>query len=61
MHMEQEIRVVVFNMMILVWNFMLVNVYVKNLSKDNVVINVKPDFIILITIIHKDVKVFITD
>jgi hypothetical protein len=59
--MEQEIRVVVFNMMIFVWNFMLVNVYVKNLLKDNGVINVKLDIIILIIIIHKDVKVFMIE
>ena len=37
---------------------MLVNVFVKNLSKDNDVINVKPDITILIIIILKDVKVF---
>lgn len=56
--MEREIRVVVFNMMILIWNYMLDNVYARNSSKDNVVINVKLAIIILIIIILKDVKVF---
>jgi hypothetical protein len=36
---------------------MLVNVFVRNLLKDNDVINVKLAIIILIIIIHKDVKV----
>ena len=55
--MEREIKAVVFNMMMHVWVFMLVNVFVKNLLKDNVVINVKLATIISIITIHKDVKV----
>ena len=57
MRMERETRVVVFNMMILICNYMLVNVYAKSLLKDNDVINVKLVITILITIIHRDVKV----
>ena len=55
--MEREIRAAVYSTMIRIWNCMLDNAYVKNSSKANGVINVKQVIIILITIIHKDVKV----